>query len=72
MKKTIRVNDIIFDKIKFRYHFMNSGRVSDRKRNNKALMDSFYPYQVAKSIKDKREIEGNINGKKGYCISQRV
>lgn len=71
-KKTIRVNDIIFDKIKFRYHFMTSQRIFDRKRQNKILLDTFYPYEVANAVIRKTSINRNIHNAKGYCISERV
>jgi len=69
--KKIKINDIIFDKIKFRYEFMTADRVHLRHHLGKILIDSFYPYQVGLSIAQSTPITINRN-KTGYCISERV
>lgn len=69
-KKQIKINDLIFEKIKFRYHFVDEAYVHDRSRQNKMLLDSIYPSAVAKTIAG-RGIANNLN-QRGYAISERV
>ena len=75
MKKQIPLNHLIFEKIKFRYDFMDISRVHDRVIRSKLLLDTFYPFVLA------REIASPINGVlklptnqaiDGYAISERV
>ncbi len=68
-KKTIKINDIIFEKIKFRYEFMDYGRTQTKSLIGKTLLDSFYPAEIAKLIVN----NGPTNIKyDGYCLSERV
>ena len=75
MKKQIPLNHLIFEKIKFRYDFLNVGRVSDRAIRGKLIFDSFYPYILAKEIASPRDgvmrLETN-QSIDGYAISERV
>lgn len=70
MKKIIKINELIFEKIKFRYHFVDEMYVRDRSRQNKMLLDSIYPSVVAKTIAG-QSINNSLN-KRGYAISERV
>jgi len=74
MKKIVQINDILFDKIKFRYHFMSEQRLYQRNIHNKTLIDSFYPAEIARQIADPKDERGfgEMTYKKGYAISQRV
>ena len=73
MQKKIKVNDIIFEKIKFRYDLMNLGYIHNRKHKTKLMLDSFYPYAVARSIKEGELIQRILGiGTNGYAISERV
>ncbi len=67
MKKTIQINDLIFDKIKHRYDFYDLNR---RRRNGTYLLDSFYPVEVAKAIMNEQDVKANKRS--GYAISERV
>ena len=74
MKKTIQISDLIFTKIKHRYHFMSEGRLYERNIHRKILIDSFYPAEIARQIADPKNERryGKMTHKKGYAISQRV
>lgn len=74
MKKKIYVNNLIFEKIKFRYHFMNLSRVRSRQNMGKILLDTFFPTSVGLSIHSKRTTiaDHGTNSKQGYCISELV
>ena len=71
MKKTININNLIFNKIKFRYHFFSATGYYGSRIANKLLLDSIYPSEIAKEIIGSRIINNNIIDK-GYCISERV
>lgn len=77
MKKKIMINDLIFEKIKFRYHFMEEHRIVAIDRNiiNKLFIDSFYPKYLAMAL-SQRQIyirSGRFDRQqKGYAISERV
>ena len=75
MKKQIPLNHLIFEKVKFRYDFLDMGRVYDRGARGKLLLDTFYPMILA------REIAYPVNGVLklptnrdlgGFAISERV
>ncbi len=72
-KKQIQINDILFEKISHRYDFYDSVRIWNRGKINKMLLDTFYPFDIALSIRNnigiKKYITTQING---YAISERV
>lgn len=70
MKKQIKINDLIFEKIKFRYHFVDEAYVHDRSRQNKMLLDSVYPSFIAKTIAG-QNVSNNLY-RRGFAISERV
>ncbi len=73
MEKQIKINDIIFEKIKFRYNFFSDDRLTDRMRHNKLFLDSFYPYLIAnKIIKPNNVITLQNSNNNGFAISERV
>jgi len=73
MKKQIQINDLIFQKIKFRYDFYDSVRVWDKMTANKLFIDTFYPFDIASSIRDNQKTRTYItSGRNGYAISERV
>jgi len=74
MNKTIKLNNLIFEKVKFRYDFFDIARTNDRNRMSRLLLDSFYPYILAREI-----VAPNIGilsflatSRDGYAISERV
>ena len=75
MKKKININDLIFEKIKFRYELFDLRSVRLRAVNQKLLLDSFYSHMICKEIATpsndglfgKGQYEQN-----GYCISPRI
>ena len=69
MKKQIQINDLIFEKIKFRYDFHDRGRVRTR---NKVLLDTLYPFELAIAIKNGSKIREIPTSYDGYAISERV
>jgi hypothetical protein len=76
MKKTIKINDLIFERIKYRYHFYNDANIWEKMRQNKLLVDTFYPFLLANNIA-RREVTptrlrllGGVN--EGFAISERV
>ena len=73
MKKTIQINNHIFEKIKFRYHLMDTGSIHNRTVMGRMLLDSFYPYGLATVITGRRtEMITPGGSRDGYCISERV
>jgi hypothetical protein len=75
MNKTIQLNHLIFEKIKFRYDFFDTQRVYNRNQQNKLLLDSFYPFVLAKEIAFPANGVLKIGSKvarDGYAISERV
>ena len=73
MKKTIKINNLIFDKIKFRYEFFDDRYIRDRLRQNKMILDTFYPFMLASNILDPtREMRLQNTSNSGYAISERV
>ena len=73
MNKQIQINDLIFEKVKFRYDFYYVGRVPARTRN-RLFVDTFYPFLLAQSITDKKAgvpqfSQGSTDG---HAISERV
>ncbi len=71
-KKQIQINDIIFEKIKFRYHFLTESRMGYRNARPKALVDSFYPAWIARKIINEQDDGRDITTGEGYAISERV
>lgn len=67
-KKTIDINDIIFEKIKFRYEFI-SYELRRIKKVGSILMDSFYPAEIGRALINQRDLS-NVQIDRGYCISQ--
>ncbi len=72
MNKTINISDLIFEKIKHRYHFQSENRMHQRNARNKVLVDSFYPAWIATSIATPNANTMNITSGQGYAISERV
>ena len=72
MKKQIKINELIFEKIKFRYHFLTEQRMFQRNIRNKVLLDSFYPAWIAKKIIRDNDDARSITVGKGYAISERI
>lgn len=73
MRKTININELIFEKIKFRYHFQTETRMRERNIKEKVLLDSFYPAWIAQNIANTATTNfTNITTAKGYAISERV
>jgi len=73
MNKTIQINDLIFEKVKFRYDFYYAGRVPARVRN-RLFVDTFYPFLLAQSVVNKKSgvpqfSQGSTDG---HAISERV
>ena len=74
MKKTVKINHLIFDKIKFRYQSSSFGRAYiPGKRREKTLLDTFYPYMIMHQIANNRKLYQNLfELQKMPCISERV
>ena len=75
MKKQIPLNHLIFEKVKFRYDFYDTLKVYDRLRANKLLLDTFYPFVLAKEIAQPSDgvLRMSLNtARDGYAISERV
>lgn len=73
MNKQIKINHLIFEKIKFRYEFLSARFVNDRTRRNKLLLDSFYPYNLAmKIVNNGHQMHNHLTEGTGYAISERV
>ena len=74
MKKTIQINDIIFTKIDFRYHFMSKRRMRNDKQKAQTIVDSFYPAWIASNIAGQAPVVRNLITPRGvgYAISERV
>ena len=76
MKKQIKINNLIFEKIKFRYDFFSLRSVHDRVKMNKLILDSFYPHDLAEGIvmnsNNIRFYGMDSQNQTGYAISQRV
>ena len=73
MKKQININDLIFEKIKFRYHFFSSTRNTTPRTNGKIIIDSLYPSEIARTIMNQDGYRPDSYGyKRGYAISERV
>jgi len=76
MEKTIKLNHLIFEQVKFRYDFCHIRRIYHRNRMNKLFLDTFYPYQLASEIAAPT-MGGNMflgtqTAQSGYAISERV
>ncbi|MHA2023923.1 MAG: hypothetical protein ACTSWQ_09715 [Candidatus Thorarchaeota archaeon] len=69
MKKQIQINDLIFEKVKFRYDFHDRSRVRIR---GKVLLDTLYPFELARAIKTNVNIKKIPPSYDGYAISERV
>ena len=72
MNKTINISDLIFEKIKHRYHFQTENKMHQRNARNKVLVDSFYPAWIAISIAEPTPNAMHITTGQGYAISERV
>lgn len=74
MQKKININELIFEKIKFRYEFFSDAQIYDRMRHNKLLLDTFYPAILALNIVDpqRHKMKLQNRGSNGYAISERV
>lgn len=70
MQKTIKINNLIFNKIKFRYHFFPAGGYYGQRMTSKLLLDSIYPSEVAKDIISSSRAVNLVQS--GYAISERV
>ncbi len=69
-KKQIKVNDIIFEKVKFRYAFIDGARVNERKMIGKILSDTLYPLEVAKVMASQNR--PRVARRTGFAISERI
>ena len=73
MDKQIKINEIIFEKISFRYHLFSDEGIHDRLRHNKMFLDSFYPFLIAnKIVEPTSHIMLAQRSNDGFAISERV
>jgi len=72
MNKTIKIEELIFTKIKHRYHFQKENRIGGRNIRDKLIIDSFYPAAIANSIAYPEGLITTMTSRKGYAISERV
>ena len=69
------MNELIFEKIKYRYDFYDMNRIYDRMRQNKLLLDTFYPMILSQEIINPRNgvlVPERASASTGYAISERV
>jgi len=84
MQKAIPINNLIFEKIKFRYDFYNADRAVGNAGGGKLLLDTFYPFILATQILGhaRNTAAGRTNApaiarstgnmRTGYAISERI
>ena len=73
MEKQIKVNEVIFEKISFRYDMYDIGRVYTGRAVNSLLLDTFYPYVLAREIVyPATGVLKLTNGRSGYAISEKI
>ena len=74
MKKTLKINNIIFTQIKHRYKFYDDSRVYNGIYKNKTIVDTFYPHNIARHIVGNNEsslrLSHGIND--SYALSEQV
>ncbi len=73
MTKQIKINNLLFEKIAFRYSFFSDQTMYGSKIKNKMFLDTFYPYTLALNIViPGTEMKLASDKSDGFAISEQV